>query len=110
MIYRSEFKELEFWQKWNECKHIFEGMEKALERAKKNNPNADYLEAENKLKIMEGIQGYLGGLYERLTVITEVNLQHGEKYAHIKNLYLNEVKENARLKKELENIKQNLKL
>jgi len=100
--------DLEFWYHWNLCKGIFDGMEKSLIKAKENNPTKDYAEHEKKLVYMEEIQGYLGKLQERVTVIKELNSELNDKNFTVKKILNDYIKENKQLKEENKQLKENI--
>jgi hypothetical protein len=99
-----------FWKHWEMCKYIADGMQKALEKAKQNNPNNDYTEAENKIKIMSEIQTHLGKMQERVIIIKELNFELNESIFKTKAILNEYIKENKALKEENNNLKQNLSI
>ncbi len=98
-------EDLEFWECWNKCKAIFEGMEKSLITAKQKNPSVDYTEQDKKIQWMADIQLFLGKIQEENTVLKRVNLEHGERYGKLKYLFLDEVNKNKVLETELTTLK-----
>jgi len=99
---------MEFWQYWEKCKYLFDEMQNALIKAKESNPSVDYTKHDEKLRIMSDLQGYIGKLHERVTVIKDINLQHGERYFQIKMRYIAEVQKNKKLEDEIKNLKINM--
>jgi hypothetical protein len=102
--------DLEFWYHWELCKGIFDGMEKSLITAKQNNPTKDYIEHDKKLVYMQEIQGYLGKLHERVTVVKELNKELNDKNFTFRKLLDEYIKENKSLKEENKNLKENIQI
>lgn len=100
---------LEFFKHWESCKYLADSMQLALTKAKEKNPSIDYTEAENKIKILSDIQIYLGQLHERYTTLKEINLEHGEKYGKLKELYIKQAKELQALTNENKQLKESIK-
>ena len=93
---------------WEQCKYLFDGMEKALNNAKEKRPNEDYSEAEKKLSIMEDLQLYLGRVYDDLLVVKRLNLENGEIIFKQKQKILDLSKENKKLTEENNQLKINI--
>jgi hypothetical protein len=102
--------EMIFWEHWEKCKAIFEGMAKSLILAKQKNPSVDYTEHDKKIQYVTDIQCYLGTLHERNTSIKLLNMEVNERYFIIKQKFIALSKESEALKKELATIKENLTL
>ncbi len=102
------FDEMKFWEHWEKCKAVFEGMEKSLITAKQNNPARDYAEQNKKLQYVADIQGYLGVLQERYVGIKLLNMEINEKYVNIKHKLIETSKEVEVLKKEMQTLKENI--